>query len=138
MIEMIWTVAIFSILAAIAIPGFTKWLPSYNLKSAARDVFSNMQLAKLDAIKANSSCIVTFPSATSYTLAFSGGSRTVNLPDYDKNIQFKSPTDSSVTFTPRGMILDTSARQVTITNAQNTATWQITIETYGTISMKKL
>jgi|WetSurMetagenome_2_1015567.scaffolds.fasta_scaffold88057_2 prepilin-type N-terminal cleavage/methylation domain-containing protein len=139
LVELVVTISIFSILAAIAIPGFSKWLPSYNLKSAARDVFSNMQLSKLDAIKNNTNCIVTFDTvAKSYTLAFSGGSRTVNLPDYDRNVQFKGPTDSSITFTPRGMILNPSARQVTITNTQNTATWQITIETFGTISLKKL
>ena len=53
LIELIVTIVILGILASIAIPGFAAWLPEYRLKRAARDVYSNLQKAKLGAIKAN-------------------------------------------------------------------------------------
>jgi prepilin-type N-terminal cleavage/methylation domain-containing protein len=135
MIEMIWTVAVFAVLTAIAVPSLTTWLPSYNLKSAARDVFSNMQLAKLDAIKRNASCTVTFDTAAhTYTV---GGGNPVSLKDYDSHVCFKSPTVGSLTFTSRGMLSDATDRTINITNTQNTATWQITVKRVGNITMTK-
>ena len=58
--EVLITFAIISILSAIAVPGFSRWLPNYRLKSAARDVVSNFQLAKLTAIKKGINCTITF------------------------------------------------------------------------------
>jgi prepilin-type N-terminal cleavage/methylation domain-containing protein len=137
LIELVVTISIFSILAAIAIPGFTKWLPSYNLKSAARDVFSNMQLAKLDAIKSNNSCTVTFDVAgNKYTMGLISGNQTINLSNYDKNIKFENSSSGNITFTSRG--LSNAAGIVILTNTQNTARYQIQVTTVGNISMNKL
>jgi len=58
--EVLITFAIIAILSAIAVPGFSKWLPNYRLKSAARDVVSNFQSAKLTAIKKGINCTITF------------------------------------------------------------------------------
>jgi prepilin-type N-terminal cleavage/methylation domain-containing protein len=137
LIEMVVTISIFSILAAIAIPSFITWLPGYNLKSAARDVFSNMQMAKLDAIKRNASCTVTFDTgAKTYTVALSEGNKMVNLSDYDANILFTNSTVGAITFTSRGF--SNPSGIVRVTNTQNTATYQIQVETVGTIKMTKL
>jgi Tfp pilus assembly protein FimT len=138
MIEMIWTVAIFSILAAIAIPGFTKWLPSYNLKSAARDVFSNMQLAKLDAVKRNRPCTTNVDIGNNkYTIGLFEGDREVNMSDYDNNVLIKNTSDNAITFNSRGMLPDGVARDIYITNTQNAATWHISISSVGSISLAK-
>ncbi len=58
--ELLVTFAIIAILSAIAVPGFSRWIPNYRLKSAARDVVSNFQLAKLTAIKKGVNCSITF------------------------------------------------------------------------------
>ena len=63
LIELLVTFVILGIVTAIAIPGFSSWLPNYRLKGAARDVFSNFQLAKLTSIKSNSYCAITFNQA---------------------------------------------------------------------------
>lgn len=60
LIELLIVIVILSILAAIAIPAFSVWLPNYRLRSAARDVYSNFQSAKMRAIKENRNCTVTF------------------------------------------------------------------------------
>jgi prepilin-type N-terminal cleavage/methylation domain-containing protein len=60
LIEVLMTVVILAILAAVAVPGFSVWLPKYRLKSAARDVVSNFQLAKMGAIKNNRAWAVAF------------------------------------------------------------------------------
>ena len=60
MIELIVVIVIMAVLAAIAIPGFSVWLPNYRLRSAARDLYSNLQLAKLGAVKENPSWAVVF------------------------------------------------------------------------------
>jgi type IV fimbrial biogenesis protein FimT len=58
--EVLVTCAIIAILSAIAVPRFSQWLPNYRLKSAARGVVSNFQLAKLTAIKKGINCTITF------------------------------------------------------------------------------
>jgi len=60
LIELIVAIAILGIAAAIAIPGFSSWLPNYRLRNATRDIFSNFQLAKVTAIKRGTNCTITF------------------------------------------------------------------------------
>ena len=60
MIELLVVIVIMAVMAAIAIPAFVVWLPNYRLKSAARDLYSNLQLAKLGAVKQNNSWAIAF------------------------------------------------------------------------------
>ena len=60
LIEVVMTMVILAILAAVAIPGFAAWLPNYRLKAAARDLVSNLQLAKMGAVKQNKTWAVIF------------------------------------------------------------------------------
>jgi len=59
-IELVVIIVIMGILATIAVPGFSRWLPNYRLRAAARDVFSNLQHAKLTAIKRHRTCAISF------------------------------------------------------------------------------
>ena len=58
--ELLVVIAIFAILASIAIPGYSRWLPSYRLRSAARDLYSNFQLMKMEAVRKCTRCALTF------------------------------------------------------------------------------
>jgi type IV fimbrial biogenesis protein FimT len=60
LIELLVVIVIFTILAAIAIPAFSNWMPSYRLRQAARDVYSNLQRAKVNAIKSNTEWRIYF------------------------------------------------------------------------------
>lgn len=66
--EVLVTFSIIAILSAIAVPGFSRWIPNYRLKSAARDVVSNFQVAKLTAIKKGINCTITFNKTIGSTL----------------------------------------------------------------------
>jgi hypothetical protein len=57
----------------ISIPNIGRWLPRYRLRSAVRDMASNMQLARLAAIKENRTWAIQFDTdAQTYTVWSSG------------------------------------------------------------------
>ncbi len=58
--ELLFTFVILGILASIAVPGFIRWLPGYRLKNAARDLSSNMHLARMGALKNNADWAIVF------------------------------------------------------------------------------
>jgi prepilin-type N-terminal cleavage/methylation domain-containing protein len=60
LVEILMVTLILGILAAIAFPAFSTWIPSYSLRSAAKDLYSNLQLAKGGAIKTNRPWAVIF------------------------------------------------------------------------------
>jgi len=60
LVELLVAIAIVGILAGIATPNLIAWLPNFKLRSAARDVYSNFQKAKLTAIKQHCLCTITF------------------------------------------------------------------------------
>jgi len=64
LVEVMVTVAIVGILAAIAIPNYISWLPEKRLRASARDLYSDLQKAKLTAIKRNSNVAVSFTVAS--------------------------------------------------------------------------
>jgi type IV fimbrial biogenesis protein FimT len=89
LVELIITICLFGILATIAIPSFIAWRPNYELRRAARDLYANMQLAKLEAIKTNQSITVTFSTVNqNYTFPFRGNVQTTTLSNYDNRIVF--------------------------------------------------
>ena len=60
LMELMIAIAIIGILTAIAVPNIISWLPNYRLKAVARDFYSNMQKAKLEAVKQNANVIIKF------------------------------------------------------------------------------
>jgi len=130
LIELLITFVILGIMVSIAIPGFSRWLPGYRLKSATRDLYSNMQLAKMGAVKNNADWAVVFNvGANSYRICSDIGGdndwtngnetveKTVNLSDYGSGVSYgqgtvtipidaSRPLGDSVTFdddeTPNG------------------------------------
>jgi len=99
LLELLVGIAIIGILGAIAIPSFSVWLPEYRLKAATRDLYSNLQLAKMGAIRDNRDWAVVFNTAGtgSYSICSDDGGdddwtdgdetieKTVNLSYYEGN-----------------------------------------------------
>ena len=63
-IELIVVVVAFAILASVSIPLIQNYLAIYHLKQAARNIVSQMQIARIEAIKRRMQTVVVFdPSA---------------------------------------------------------------------------
>lgn len=159
LLELITTVAILLIMAGLAIPVFSSWLPDYRLKNAAMELFFNIKMAKTMAIKSNRSYRVIFDTGAcgSYRIQDMDGEMTkkVDFSNYDPdgNIGYgcgkaiKSATESGgpvpqdfisyvsnrATFNPRYM---GSAGYVYLANSKGTAyavgTWST-----GNVVVKK-
>ncbi len=95
-LELATIVIIMAVLATIAIPTFSVWMPNYRLRGAARDLYSNLQMAKLGAVKQNKEWAVVFNQGAGeyYVCSDDGGDgwdgppsdtveKTVDLGDYD-------------------------------------------------------
>jgi type IV fimbrial biogenesis protein FimT len=63
LIELLVAMAMVVVLANIGGPRFKDWLEDYRLRNAARDLYSNMQLTKLGAIKANDNWAIIFDTS---------------------------------------------------------------------------
>jgi type IV fimbrial biogenesis protein FimT len=68
LVEVLIVIAIIAILSTIAVPSYVGWISNRRLQSAASEVQSAIQLAKMTAIKENVNVVITFnPSARSFT-----------------------------------------------------------------------
>ena len=72
--ELVVVLGIIALLSSMAIPGFLSWLPKYRMSSAADEVLSTLQHAKLRAIRENDIVSVWFNTANdSYTAFLDNG-----------------------------------------------------------------
>jgi len=143
--ELMITIGVFSILAGIAVPTFINLRPNFQLRSAARDLLSSFQLAKLTAVKSGHNCTITFNQPVdgvtySYVvfrdennnLKYDSGeeiAKSVNWCDYDSvsvtEIDF-SENDAglpAVAFRSNGLPTDAGGNfggSVSLTNTKNT------------------
>lgn len=73
-IELILVLAILAIMAAVAIPGWVSVLPNMRLKSAVRNLKSDLMLAQQRAIRENASVAILLSTASnSYTVFLDNG-----------------------------------------------------------------
>lgn len=106
-VELVVVIAIVGILAAIAIPTFLAWSPGIKLKSAARDLYSNLQRARMLALKNNQDVSVRFvdgatndflffdtinPDASPPVLVPDPGEYIFNITNYGYSIAFGKGT----------------------------------------------
>lgn len=125
MIETMVVLAIIVIVTAIAIPTYVTLLPNYRLKSAAQDLYSNLQSAKMQAIKKNNTSTVKFDiSGGEYTK--SDDTKVILNKVYKGSVSYGKPTSApdetyagtppQVEFNARGMTNNTDDGWVYLTN----------------------
>lgn len=116
-VELLTAIGIIAILAAVAVPNIIGWLPNYRLSSAARDIYSNLQSAKMTAIRNNGDCAVAFNVGAGTYQIVSGGNdgdygtagdnsvvKTVTLSDYGSNIGYGKGNATVSATTPPGAL----------------------------------
>lgn len=119
--EILVVVAIFSILAAIAVPNWSTLLPTYALNSAARQVQSGLNNIKSQAAARNASYRLSF-STTSYIIQKDDGSgwqdtgESRSLPE---GITIASTSASTLGFTSRATATPGTGGTVRLCNAKN-------------------
>jgi type IV fimbrial biogenesis protein FimT len=89
LIELLVAIAIMGALASIAIPSFSAWMPDYRLKQAARELYSNLQRAKMGAVRANESWGIWFEDGAipRYRIYSLGSNRTWDNATGDDQLQ---------------------------------------------------
>lgn len=116
LLELMVILGIVAILSVLAIPNFRSWLPKTQTGSAAREILTTIQLAKMAAIKDSANVLVHFTPATGECLAFvddgsgggtaddrvrNGGERlvrrytvppgvTLSLPSFGEDLEFSN------------------------------------------------
>jgi type IV fimbrial biogenesis protein FimT len=114
LIEVIIAIAVFAILAAIAVPNLMGWLPKRQLQRSAIDMQASINLAKMIAIKENSDVVIAFDPANENYLAFidtdedgsqDAGERTIRSQEMSPGIDLNSTTipGHKLTFNGRGL-----------------------------------
>jgi len=149
---------------SIAIPGFSRWLPDYQLKTATTELYLNLQLAKMYAVRDNTEWALFFsPNFELYQIRVGTGphgdyidpggynvEKTIWLKDYKGGVGYGHGTatgdlgagwDDEVTFgvntvvfSPRGMAIPEG--YVYLQNNKNT-TYAVGALTTGLILMRK-
>jgi prepilin-type N-terminal cleavage/methylation domain-containing protein len=70
LIELVIAIAIIAILSAIAIPNFFSWRRNAQMRAAAEELLSAVQVTKLRAVKERTNCVVVFDTANDSYVAF--------------------------------------------------------------------
>ncbi len=116
--EVAVTLSILAIMAAIAVPSFISYLPKHRLQASARQIYDDLNLAKMEAVKRNADVFVKFyPATEKYTVYLdSDNSGTLNAGDtaLKSNVTLENRvnmsgtnfTNATIGFNNSGMISD--------------------------------
>jgi Tfp pilus assembly protein FimT len=127
------------VVLGIAVPSFMSWLPTLRLSSGARQVATDLQVARMKAISQNTKFRMSFvgsiPGATSYEIRKDNGTGTFvldsgpfSLPD-GITVSAQSATPE---FQPRGTA--SSASKITLQNT-NSDTKSVQVSIVGRVLM---
>lgn len=129
LMELMVAVAVSMIVLAVGTPSFLSWLPTMRLSSAARQIATDLQVARMKAISQNASYTVTFnTSSATYTY----GSDSRDIGQQYPGISIASVSPSNPVFTPRG----TAGGSVTITLDNGSAQKVVCVKTVGRVNVE--
>ena len=64
LIELLVVLAIMGVLVAVAVPAAVNYLPTYRLNQASRELLSNLQSARIMAVRQGGRCVMVFNPST--------------------------------------------------------------------------
>ena len=126
--EMMAALAVFAIVAAIAVPSYLSAQPGLRLNGAAREVMGKLMWARSKAVEQNSTYTVTFP--TNHSLQING--QTIDLQTDSPGITL-SKSGSDPAFNGRGTKADSTSTTVTISNGSSSRT--VTVSATGNVKI---
>ncbi len=101
LIELVVVMAIIAIMALFMAPGIGEWVQNYRIKQAARNLASDLQAARMQAINTHKYCTVIF-NANGYMI----------FPDYDYDMVLD--TGSETTDIYKTVVFSTEYKTVTV------------------------
>ena len=139
-VEVAIALAIVSIMAAIVMSSLVSWRPNFQLKGAARDVYSSMMRAKSEAIKRNVNVNAQFQDAAGvpslnpvrFQLIEAGGGGVLSTTGFEQGIVVVV-TANPLGFTPRGIAA--AAGSVTLSHPDTTRTYTLTVGASGRVRL---
>ena len=98
--ELAVTLSILGIMTAISVPSYFSWLPRHRLQTSARQIYDDMNLAKIRAVQGNrNACIQFFPNTDTYTVFFDVDGIAGYLNGTDIPIKSNLPLENGVDIT---------------------------------------
>jgi len=137
--ELMITLGVFAILLAVAVPTLKDWLPRYRLKAAARQIASDMQLARYRAIATNVRHGVYFDATKITYKVYSDDNGNANFDsgEEEKTVTLENVTcttaPQTINFLPTGTA---TADTVTIENTKGQASSIVVLGTTGRIRIE--
>lgn len=104
LLELLITMAVVAILAAIAVPSFQNMIATQQVRSAASDLVSALNFARSEAVKRNASVTVT-PAAGGWTdgWTIAAGATTLRVDDGSDGVTLTgAPAATAISFTGDG------------------------------------
>lgn len=133
--ELLIVIALVAILLMIAIPSINTLVNKTRLTGGTRLVWSDLQNAKMTAIKTNASVTITFNSTTNYSFPSGGGATFIrNMATEYPNITVTKTGGGTIIFSSNGM-MTTPSPTATLTVQSTAGTRTITIFTTGRITI---
>ena len=118
LMELMVVIGIIGILSGIAIPSYIKWLPGHRVGSAAQDVMSSLEFARINAIKTNADVTLNFDWDNERVTVVDSDANTLRTRRMPSDVDLQnSGLGTPVTFNGHGF--STSAGQVIVENTKN-------------------
>jgi prepilin-type N-terminal cleavage/methylation domain-containing protein len=146
LIELMIVIAILSIMAAIAIPGWLSWRDGAKIRGAASSLKADFERAKLRAVRVNGNVCVLFTGNTTYQIftdlnedsSLDAGEDTIANRTLPAGVSITGNTFSAnrMSFNSRG-IPDGSAGTVTLTSAGGKR-FDVVVSMFGRVRMERL
>ncbi len=124
LLEVLVALALFTVLAAFSIPHWGALLPTYRLRSAARQLRSELSRIKMQAVSETARLRLVF-SASGYSIERHDGTMYQPMGEDRsllKGIDIRSTTRSSLGFTPRGTATPGTGGTVKLCNSKDEGT----------------